>query len=164
MLERLRCNACGQYFTAEVNDEVKADGDSHQKYAYSARSLIALSKYYLGTPFYRQGSLQNILGVPLCASTQFDQMEYLVNDIGPVFNYLKSLAADADFYWIDDTTHRILGEQLNYKQRGEHIDLIAPLPNSLNLPLNSMAWLFVWGGEKIDSLLPRLMGSHFSEH
>ena len=22
-----------------------------------------------------------------------------------------------------------------------------------------MAWLFVWGGEKIDSLLPRLMGS-----
>ena len=37
--------------------------------------------------------------------------------------------------------------------------LDSPPPNNLNLLLNSMAWLFVWGGEKIDSLLPRLMGS-----
>jgi len=51
--ERLRCNACGQFFTASLSADVVADGDSAQKYGYSARSLMALNKYFAGAPFYR---------------------------------------------------------------------------------------------------------------
>jgi len=53
IMERLRCNTCGAYFTAKLSDEVLSDGDSNQKYGYSARSLMAIYKYFAGLPFYR---------------------------------------------------------------------------------------------------------------
>ena len=53
VMERLRCNACGAYFTAEVSKEVLEDGEPGYKYGYSARALMAVGKYYAGTPFYR---------------------------------------------------------------------------------------------------------------
>jgi len=109
--ERLRCNACGQFFTAPLSDDVIADGDSNQKYGYSARSLMVLNKYFLGAPFYRQESLQDILGVSITASTIFDQSEYLSNDCQPIFNCLKAIAANARHFHLDDTTHRILEQQ-----------------------------------------------------
>ncbi len=110
VMERLRCNACGAYFTAPLATEVLADGDAQQKYGYSARTLMAISKYYAGTPFYRQGSLQGILGVSITASTIFDQTEYVANAINPVFKQLKLAAGNATHYYIDDTTHRILDQ------------------------------------------------------
>jgi len=53
VMERRRCNACGAYFTATAAEAVLGDGMSHQKYGYSARSLMGISKYYAGSPFYR---------------------------------------------------------------------------------------------------------------
>jgi transposase len=111
VMERLRCNACGAYFTAPQPDEVLNDGESNQKYGYSARSLMGLAKHFGGSPFYRQGSLQDMLGMPITASTIFDQTEYLANDLSPVFNHLKSYAANAVHFCIDDTTHRILDQK-----------------------------------------------------
>jgi transposase len=49
VMERLRCNACGAYFTAPLAEDVRADGNAQQKYGYSARSLMAINKYYAGT-------------------------------------------------------------------------------------------------------------------
>ena len=111
VMERLRCNTCGAYFTADLPDEVKADGKANQKYGYSARSIMAIAKYAMGTPFYRQGSLQDLLGVPVSASTIFDQNEYLSNDIYPIFKELMRMAANAKHYYLDDTTNRILDQQ-----------------------------------------------------
>jgi len=108
VMERLRCNACGAYFTAELSEEILADGTVTQKYGYSARAIIAISKYGMGSPFYRQESLQAQLGMPISASTQFDQVEQLANDITPVFYMLIRLAADAAKFYLDDTTKRIL--------------------------------------------------------
>ena len=108
VLERLRCNTCGAYATAPLPDTVLADGHEQQKYGYSARSLMAIHKYFAGLPFYRQGSIQKLLGVKITASTVFDQVEYVANDIYPVFQTLMILAADAKHYYLDDTTHRIL--------------------------------------------------------
>jgi rubredoxin len=48
VMERLRCNTCGAYFTADLPDEVKADGDVNQKYGYSARSIMAIAKNGMG--------------------------------------------------------------------------------------------------------------------
>ena len=96
IMERLRCNACGAYFTAPLAEDVQADGHAQQKYGYSARSLMSINKYYAGTPFYRQGSLQNILGVPITASSIFDQTEYVTNAIWPVFKHLRIIAGNAN--------------------------------------------------------------------
>lgn len=115
VMERLRCNACGAYFSAEVSDEVKADGESHQKYGYSARALMAISKYFAGSPFYRQGSMQDLLGVSITASTIFDQIEYLANAVYPVFKHVTHLASMAHHYYLDDTTYRILEEKSKLK-------------------------------------------------
>jgi transposase len=108
VMERLRCNTCGAYFSAPLPDDVLVDGESQQKYGYSARSLMAIYKYFAGLPFYRQCSIQKLLGVKITASTVFDQVERVCNDIYPVYQQLFNVASDAEHYYLDDTTHRIL--------------------------------------------------------
>jgi len=47
-LEKLRCSACGQVFTAPLPAEADAE-----KYRARARAVLALGRYYLGVPLYR---------------------------------------------------------------------------------------------------------------
>lgn len=108
VMERLRCNACGQYFSAKLPDEVLKDGEPGQKYGYSARSLMALHKFFAGAPYYRQESIQAMMGVKLTASTTFDQTELVANSLQPVYTLLKQNAANAMHYYLDDTGNRIL--------------------------------------------------------
>jgi transposase len=110
ILERLRCNTCGAYFTAEVSDEVAQDGGIDQKYGYSARAIIGIHKHFAGLPFYRQQTLQQMLGLPVGASTAFDQCEQLANDLQPVFRALVQRSANATHYHLDDTPNRILNQ------------------------------------------------------
>lgn len=110
LLERLRCNACGAYFTAELSPEAQADGEAGQTYGYSARAMMALHKYYAGLPFYRQHTLQQLFGTPISASTVFEQCEHVANAVQPVFNALMAQAAGAVHYHLDDTTNRILNQ------------------------------------------------------
>jgi hypothetical protein len=81
LLERLRCNTCGSYFTAALPDTSQQDGPAEQIYGYSARALMAIQKYFAGAPFYRQQTLQQLFGLPISASTVFDQCEQLANAI-----------------------------------------------------------------------------------
>jgi len=111
VMERLRCNACGEYFTAPLPESVTDDGEPGQKYGFSARSLIAINKYYMGAPFYRQQTLQDILGMPIAASTQFDQCEKLADHLHAVYRSLFAMSASAVHYYLDDTTHRILDQK-----------------------------------------------------
>lgn len=115
--EKVRCNTCGLFVTAELPASVKADGGSDQKYGFSARSLMAINKYFAGNPFFRQSSVQELLGVSITASTIFDQCEYLGNDLFPVFELMLKVAADAQGYQIDDTTNRILDQKPIEKKR-----------------------------------------------
>jgi len=108
ILERLRCNTCGEYFTAPLPQEVKDDGGEDNKYTYSARSIMAIHRYFGGMPLHRQESLNHLFGMPVSASTILNQVEYVSNAGNVIFNYLKKLAADAFSYQIDDTTNRIL--------------------------------------------------------
>ncbi|PFG08799.1 transposase [Marinobacter sp. LV10MA510-1] len=117
--ERLRCNACGVFITATLPDSVLQDGGRGQKYGYGARALMAMNKYFAGHPFYRQGTLNQLLGVPMTASTIFDQCEHLANDLKPVHDTLLKLAADAWLYHIDDTGNRIL-DQKPVMKRSRH--------------------------------------------
>lgn len=109
--EQLRCNACGQIFTAPVPADVQADGEPGHPYGYSARSLMGIHKCLAGNPYCRQQSLQQLLAMSISASTIFDQCEALADALHPVFKQLKRDAANAQLYYIDDTSHRILQQE-----------------------------------------------------
>jgi transposase len=102
-LQKLRCSACGQIFTAPVPREAGAE-----KYSPRARAVLVVSRYYLGLPFYRVEGYQAMLGVPMPDATQWDQIEK-VGDCGyRVFEYLETIAAQGELIYQDDTTVRIL--------------------------------------------------------
>lgn len=111
VVEQLRCNACQALYKAALPQEVLDDGDENQQYGYSARALMAINKFYTGTPYYHQENLTDLFGFYISASTIFDQCEYVANDSMPVFYELRRLAAEAQLFLLDDTHHRILEQQ-----------------------------------------------------
>ena len=102
-LEKLRCSACGQVFTASVPVEAGTE-----KYTPRARAILALARYYLGLPWYRLEGLQAVVGVPVADATQWDQAELVGDCSHPIFKYLETLAAQGEVIFQDDTPHRIL--------------------------------------------------------
>ena len=102
-MERLRCNACGEVFTA---DEPQTAGAA--KYDETAVAMIALLKYGTGVPFKRLERLQEHLGMPLPATTQWDLMAAAAKLIRPVLNELIRQAAQGSVMHNDDTGMRIL--------------------------------------------------------
>src|SRR2546429_9874521 len=66
-LEKLRCNLCGDVFTAKA-----PEGVGPEKYDETSTSMIALLKYGSGLPFNRLERLQGNLGIPLPAATQWE--------------------------------------------------------------------------------------------
>jgi transposase len=61
-----------------------------------------------GLPFYRQGSIQKLLGIKIGASTTFGQVQLVCNDIEPVQQSLLKLAGNGIHFYLDDTNNRIL--------------------------------------------------------
>lgn len=102
-LEKLRCNLCGEIFTAKMPETASCD-----KYDETAGSMIALLKYGSGLPFYRLEKLQENLGMPLPASTQWDIVERVADLIYPAFDALLESAAQGQVLHNDDTTMKIL--------------------------------------------------------
>ena len=108
--ERIRCNACQEVITAKLPDAVLADGEANQQYGFSARSLMAINKFYSGLPYYHQSNLTDLFGISISASTVFDQCEYLANSVMPIYYELKKVAASAKLFLLDDTPNRILDQ------------------------------------------------------
>jgi transposase len=102
-LEKLRCSACGQIFTAAPPAEAGAD-----KYSARARAVLVLGRYYLGVPLYRLEGYQAMVGVPVSDATQWDQIERVADCVYPVFEQLTTLAAQGEVIYQDDTHVRIL--------------------------------------------------------
>jgi len=102
-LQRLRCNLCGEIFTATA-----PDGVGEEKYDANAQAVIALLKYGSGMPFYRIEKLQKSMGIPLPSSTQFEIVDKLAGELEPVYLELLRHAAQGDVIYNDDTTMKIL--------------------------------------------------------
>ena len=102
-LEELRCNACGQVFTATAPAGVGAD-----KYDETVAVMIAQLKYGSGMPFYRIAKLQGRLGVPLPMATQWEILEEAADWLRPVLEELIRQAAQGELFHNDDTSVRIL--------------------------------------------------------
>src|ERR1035441_8413696 len=79
-LERLRCNLCGQVFTAEPPEGVGAD-----KYDETVGSMVAQRKYGSGMPFNRLEKLEQRLDVPLPATTQWEIVEEAAELLEPAY-------------------------------------------------------------------------------
>src|SRR5262249_17727577 len=102
-LEKLRCSACGQVFTAPLPARA-----GPEKYTARARAVLALARYYLGIPLYRLESYQVLVGVPVSDATQWDQLEHVGNCAYPIFKRLEMLAAQGEVIYQDDTPARVL--------------------------------------------------------
>jgi hypothetical protein len=102
-LERLRCNACGEVFTA---DEPETAGPA--KYDETAVAMIALLKYGTGVPFNRLERLQGQLGMPLPAATQWELMAAAAKPLRLALEELIRQAAQGRVMHNDDTSMRIL--------------------------------------------------------
>jgi transposase len=102
-MQRLRCNLCGEIFTAKI-----PDGIGEEKYDAASAAMIALLKYGSGLPFNRLQQLQAGLGVPLAASTQWEIVDDAANKVLPAWQELVRQAAQGSVVYNDDTTAKIL--------------------------------------------------------
>ena len=67
--QKMRCSICETVYTAPL-----PEGVSEQKYDNNFVAMLMINKYFASMPLYRQDRLQQYLGMPLPASTQWDLM------------------------------------------------------------------------------------------
>jgi len=102
-MERLRCNACGEMFTA--GPPQSAGGE---KFDPTAVAMIALLKYGTGMPFNRMERLEGQLGIPLPATTQWELMEAAAKWLKRILSEFIRQAAQGGVVHNDNTGMRIL--------------------------------------------------------
>jgi transposase len=102
-LQKLRCNLCGQIFTARAPKDV-----GPEKYDAESASMVALLKYGSGLPFNRLQRLQGSLGIPLPATTQWEIVRDSASVIAPVFAEMIRQAAQGRVLHNDDTRMKVL--------------------------------------------------------
>ena len=143
-LDRLRCNMCGEIFTASP-----PPGVGTKKYDETAASMIAILKYGCGLPFYRLEQLQGNLRIPLPAATQWDVVSRAADLLRKPHEELIRQAAQGDVLYNDDTTMKIL----NLPHRGAYATESAsgsPRHFCVNRGANSQAtaWLVRMSNEE----------------
>ena len=102
-LQRLRCNACGQVFTAQ-----EPEGVGPEKYDETAAAMIAQLKYGSGVPFNRLERMEELMGIPLPAATQWEVVAEAAELIKPAHDELIRQAAQGEVLHNDDTSMRVL--------------------------------------------------------
>jgi transposase len=112
--ERLRCNLCGDVFTAPA-----PEGVGEEKYDETAAGMVGMLKYGAGVPFYRLERLEKSLGIPLPAATQWNIVLRAADLMQPAYAELVRQAAQGDVVHNDDTTAKILDLDLTTPRQGE---------------------------------------------
>lgn len=110
--ERWRCNLCGDVFTAP-----SPQGVGEEKYDEEAVAMVGLLKYGTGLPFSRIEKLQEGMGIPLPAATQWELVREAATLIAPAHRELIREAAQGQVLYNDDTSMKIL--KLTKEQRAE---------------------------------------------
>lgn len=101
--EKFRCNLCGEIFKAPAPDEA-----CKPKYDETVGPMIAVLKYGNGLPFNRIEKLQENMGIPLPASTQWEIASAAGDVVAPVHEELIRQAAQGEIVQNDDTTMKIM--------------------------------------------------------
>jgi len=102
-LEKLRCSLCGEVFSAET-----PEGVGEEKYDAESAAMIGLLKYGVGLPFHRLEGLQEGLGIPLPAATQWEIVAQTAGLLTAALREMIRLAAQGEVLYNDDTTMKVL--------------------------------------------------------
>jgi len=112
-LERLRCNSCGAVFIASL-----PEGVSETKYDETSGAVMGLLKYGYGVPLKRLEMIQDNMGIPLPAATQWEIIDAAAKKMAPVYRELVRLAAQGQLVQNDDTPIKILDLMREKEARG----------------------------------------------
>ncbi len=102
-VQKLRCNLCGIVTTAAL-----PKGISTEKYDAYFKANLAVQKYFVAIPFYRQEQYLNMINFPLPDATQFELVESVADCVYPVIGVLEMLVANGKLIHNDDTRVKIL--------------------------------------------------------
>lgn len=102
-LEKLRCNLCGDVFTAAA-----PEGVGEKKYDETAASMIVLFRYGSGFPWNRLAGMEKSLGIPLPVATQCRIAMEMAVVCRPAWGELVRQAAQGELVHNDDTSMRVL--------------------------------------------------------
>jgi hypothetical protein len=102
-LEKLRCSLCGEVFSAPA-----PEGVGEEKYDAESAAMIGLLKYGTGLPFHRLERLQEGLGIPLPAATQWEIVAQTAGVLAPALAEMVHHAAQGEILHNDDTTMKVL--------------------------------------------------------
>ncbi len=97
-IQSLRCSTCGSYVHIPLPESARGP-----KYDAQFTSILAVQKYSVAVPFYRQEAFLKLTGLPLADATQWMLMEELAECVAPVIPALESVAARGDLICNDDT-------------------------------------------------------------
>ena len=103
VLEQLRCNLCGERFTAPA-----PEGIGEERFDETATVMIGMLKYGTGVPCNRIANLQAGMGMPAPVATQWDLVSDGSELLFPVFAELIRQAAQGDVLYNDDTVMKVL--------------------------------------------------------
>jgi transposase len=116
----LRCNLCQQIFRAKFPKEVQTQPKAHM----SARAVVCLAKYQLGTPLYRLETWLKIARLPISDSEMWEWTESVALILQPIHQALFQIAAKGKVIHNDDTTAKILDlmaeNELKEKKQAEN--------------------------------------------
>lgn len=108
--DRLRCNLCGEVYTAAA-----PAGVGSEKYDASATAMVGMLRYGTGLPFNRIEQLQKAMRVPLPAATQWDLVNNAAPKLLPAHEQMIDQAAQGTVVHNDDTCMKLL--ELTAEQR-----------------------------------------------
>jgi transposase len=97
--DRLRCNLCGEIYTAAA-----PAGVGSEKYDASATAMVGMLRYGTGLPFNRIEQLQHAMRVPLPAATQWDLVNKALPKLVAAHEQMIDQAAQGAVLHNDDTT------------------------------------------------------------
>jgi len=102
-LEKLRCELCGELYTAELPAEAGT-----RRYDESVASTIAVLKYDASMPLFRLEGFLESFGIRLSDATMWQILSSADGDLRPILDELYRQAARAHLVYIDDTGNRIV--------------------------------------------------------
>ena len=114
---------CGASFSGDPPEKYK-DIFNEKKYSPSALASIITQKFDMGVPYGALHKLQDLVGVPVPASTQANKIKEHETVFNAIYNELTFNGANADIIGFDDTRIMILkGEELaggKFKEKNGH--------------------------------------------
>jgi transposase len=116
----MRCGNCEKEFEAPLPEGIKP-----QKYDETADAAIAINKYGMATPYYRTSGMQDLCGIPLSESVQWERCEAVAEALQPIYLQMRREAANGKVFYGDDTPVRIgqLIKENEGKAKGDRVGM-----------------------------------------